>query len=112
MPATPSTHRSAPRRRAAEKLPFPELPPTDGDSIAFWLAAFQRDDAQAQALKDLLATSFVRARCDAHRPVSLALTGAMNYLEDEARKSLKHLTEAGGLLYAWPGTRYLEGSAA
>lgn len=110
MPTTRT--RTAPRRRTAEKLPFPALPPSDGNSIAFWLAAFQRDDAQAQALRDLRATSFVRARCDAYLPLSLSLSGAELSAEKETSISLKHLTEVGGLLYAWPGTRYLEGSAA
>lgn len=87
------------RKQAAAKLPYPELP--DSDSKLFWLAAYQRDDAELDALKQLTnCRAFIKRSTIAR----MAIIGAVGLQQSARNASLHRAIEDGSLLFAHPAT--------
>lgn len=112
-----TTTRCAPHRQKSTDLPYPELPRfeneelrrlTAGESTLFWLADWQRDLGQLEALQTLHASPFIQRRLDANRTLRHASYTCDSMLRAEADRSLVNLTKFGGLLFAWHGTTALK----
>lgn len=93
---TPAKRRPAAKRAPA--IPFPELPIRSSDDPLYWRAAWLQDQAKRQALKDFIAQKAFQRMS---RPLRQALFSSEIHLQGDIWKSLKHLVETGGLLYAW-----------
>ena len=106
-----STHETAPRRarsapgtrRAApavnRKPVYPDLPSID--HRLFWLAAYLRGIAEADAL-DALHTEAIRRKRS--RVTSYALCGAHFAAKDKAKTTAEHTRGDGLILFAHPAT--------
>lgn len=85
-----------PRRTAAPKLPYPDLPEASALSVEFWTAAVQRDEAE------LVAFEVFRAKVNRQavrqgkedRPLEAALYRAERLLHEDLERSRKHLANA------------------
>lgn len=69
----------------------------------FWAAAFLNDDGELQAIKRL--QSDARGLCD----VTIgALYTAQHAIKDQLHQSVQNCLEAGGILFAWHGSKAFE----
>ena len=110
------TTRRAPQRPESTALPHPYLPSFENDLIRrlsddehrlFWLAAWQRDQGEAEALQLLHASQFVRRQAVVNPTLQHATFSSERLMANEAQKSLNNLVIFGGLLFAWHGTTAL-----
>ena len=96
------------RKPAAEKLPYPDLP--DEISPSWYIAWHLRLLAQMDAVSKHWRAE--NSKKHANEPLVMALIGCESELRSEVKKSSYELVEKGLLMFAWPGTTYLQQVAA
>lgn len=96
------------RAATVTKLPFPDLAPSAGDQRAFWLSAWLRDLAKYEALEHHYHAILRKRSSDRVFALTSAMSSSCLHLRKEGRESLQELKQAGGLLFAWPGTTALQ----
>lgn len=99
---------SSPRKPAAAKLPYPELPDNSGDK-AFWLAVYLRDQAELAQLQQLTQTKEFWRKNPA---LQHAIYGAINHQRDEIRLSLGYTLQNGLLPFAHASTTFFDQQVA
>lgn len=99
---------SSPRKPAAAKLPYPELP-ENSDDKAFWLAAYLRDQAELDQLRQLTQTKEFWRK---NRAFQHAIHGAINHQRDDIKLSLGYALQNGMLPFAHARTTYFDQQVA
>ena len=99
---------SSPRKPAAAKLPYPELP-DNSDDKAFWLAAYLRDQAELAQLQQLTQT---KEFCRKNLALQHAIYGAINHQRNDIRLSLGYTLQNGLLPFAHASTTYFDQQVA
>lgn len=105
--------RTAQRTKSANALPYPKLPQSDtSPRLQFWLAAWARDLAEYEAFRAFIATKAVNTQRNKSDRLGMAFSGACIAMEDSLGKSAQQVRDAGGILFAWPGSTMLQQGGA
>lgn len=102
-PASAAACTRKPRKARPAHLPFPrELPdPANRTPLAFWLGTWKRNLMMQEELKAFFRTTAAMKAKQKNMALYTAMTRTETEAEQSVRNSIKYLTGAGGLLFAF-----------
>lgn len=103
---TPAKATQAGKPKAPAIPALMPLPSLNGNSAIFWAVSALNDDACVQALRAVQKPLYNQSGSGNYTK-RIAMVSALGHAEQEAKEAFEECRKAGGLLFAWRGSRAL-----